>query len=87
MHVKMLSAIHINLDQSKILLSDNELTIDDKIWVLSKLTFNKISVCKRVMPPKPIHTGRGTVHRLISKELIGKYQCHLRKEQDVFVKH
>ena len=26
-----------------------------------------------------IDTGSGTVHKLISKELIGKYRCHLRK--------
>ena len=36
--------------------------------------FNKMSVCKTVMPPYcQIDTGSGTVHLLISKELIGKY--------------
>ena len=43
-----------------------------------------MSVCKTVMPPPPhchIDTGSGTVHLLISKELIGKYRRHLRKEQ------
>ena len=43
---------------------------------------NKMSVCKTVMPPYcHIDTGNGTVHLLISKELIGKYRHHLRKEQ------
>ena len=41
-----------------------------------------MSVCETVMPPYcHIDTGSGTVHLLISKELIGKYQHHLRKEQ------
>ena len=41
-----------------------------------------MSVCKTVMPLNcHIDTGSGTVHLLISKELIGKYQRHLRKEQ------
>ena len=34
------------------------------------------------MPPFCyIDTGIDTVHLLISEELIGKYRCHLRKEQ------
>ena len=43
---------------------------------------NKISVCETVMFPPPCHidTGSGTVHKLISKELDGKYRCYLRKE-------
>ena len=41
-----------------------------------------MSVCKTVMLPYgQIDTGSGTVHLLISKELIGKYWHHLRKEQ------
>ena len=43
---------------------------------------NKMSVCKTVMPPYcHIDTGSGIVHLLESKELIGKYRHHLRKEQ------
>ena len=35
---------------------------------------NNISVCKTVMPSYcHIYTGSGTVHLLISKELVGKY--------------
>ena len=41
-----------------------------------------MSVCQTVMPPYcHIDTGSVTVHLLISKELIGKYKYHLRKEQ------
>ena len=41
-----------------------------------------MSVCKTIMPPYfHIDSGSGTVHLLISKELIGKYRHHLRKEQ------
>ena len=41
-----------------------------------------MSGCKTVMPPYcHIDTGSGTVHLLISKELIGKYRRYLRKEQ------
>ena len=41
-----------------------------------------MSVCKTVKPIYcHIDTGKGTVHKLISKELIGKYLCHLRKER------
>ena len=46
------------------------------------LVYNKMSVWKTVMPPYcHIDTGSETVHLLISKELIGKYRNHLRKEQ------
>ena len=39
-------------------------------------------VCKTVMPPYcHIDTGSGAVHLLKSKELIGKYRHHLKKEQ------
>ena len=41
-----------------------------------------MSVRKTVMPLYcHTDTGSGTVHLLISKELIGKYRHHLRKEQ------
>ena len=41
-----------------------------------------MSVSETVMPPDcHIDTGSGTVHLLISKELIGKYRRHLRIEQ------
>ena len=41
-----------------------------------------MSVCQTVMPTYcHIDTGSGTVHLLTSKELIGKYRRHLRKEQ------
>ena len=41
-----------------------------------------MSVCKTDMPPHcHIDTGSGTVHLLISKELIGKYPPHLKREQ------
>ena len=41
-----------------------------------------MSVCKTVMPLFcHTDTGSGTVQTFISKELIGKYRCHLRKEQ------
>ena len=47
-----------------------------------KKKLNKMSVCKTVMPPYcHTDTGSDTVHKMISKELIGKYQRHLRKEQ------
>ena len=47
-----------------------------------QLIKNKMSVCKTAMPPYcHIDTGSGTVHLLITKELIGKYLYHLRKEQ------
>ena len=45
-----------------------------------------MSVCKKVIPPTATWasgTGSGTVHLLISKEMIGKYRHHLRKEQDL----
>ena len=48
----------------------------------TQATKNKMSVCKTVMPPYcHIDTGSGTVNLPISKELIGKYQRHLWKEQ------
>ena len=54
--------------------------IDMKIRIITKK--NKMSVCKTVMPPYcRIDTGSDTVHLLISKEMIGKYRRHLRKEQ------
>ena len=40
-----------------------------------------MSVCKTVIPHCHIDTGSGTVNKLISEELIGKYQCHFRKER------
>ena len=41
-----------------------------------------MTVCKTVIPPYcHFDTGSGTVHLLISKEFIGKYRYHLRKEQ------
>ena len=47
-----------------------------------------MSLCKAVMPTY-CHSdaGSGTVHLLISNELIGKYQRHLRKEQDLKPNH
>ena len=43
-----------------------------------------MSDCKTLMPPPICHIDTGsTIHKLISKELIGKYRRHLRKEHDV----
>ena len=43
---------------------------------------NKMSVCKTIMLPYcHTDTGSGTIHLLISKELIIEYGRHLRKEQ------
>ena len=47
---------------------------------VSNRSSNKMSVCKTLIPPYcHIGKGRGTVRKLISKELIGKYRCHLKK--------
>ena len=64
-------------------------TGDDKVMLWTQNYSNKLliqwqTICpfvKQSCPPYcHIDTGSGTVHLLISKELIGKYQHHFRKE-------
>ena len=51
-------------------------------WLSLNSRPNKMSVCKTVMPPYyHINIESETVHKMISEELIMKYQCHLRKER------